>query len=111
MRSSSPVQVGLSITYIDTCVYAALHASTFQNQLRLLSQLINDPLPQLLSALLFLNQDWPHTRNELFRLRQTVLVYISNHNGFSTRSISRQQGYKTNRPSTTDNKGVCQPEA
>ena len=99
------------ITYIDTCVHAALDASTFQNQLRLLSQLINNPLTKLLSTLLLLNQNWPHTRNEFFRLGQAVLVYISDHDGFSTCSISCQQGDETNGPSTTDNKRVCQPES
>lgn len=92
-------------------MYAALNASTFQNQFRLLSQLINNPLTKLLGTLLVLNQDWSHTRNEFFRLGQAVLVYISDHDGFRTCSISCQQGDETNGPSTTDNKGVCQPES
>lgn len=45
----------MGLTYVDSCMDTALHTSTFKNQLRLLSELLDDTSAQILWGFLLLN--------------------------------------------------------
>lgn len=87
-------------------MHTALHSRTLHYQFRLLPEFFDDSRTKVHRTLRLLDLNRSNTRYKFLRLGQAVLIQISDHDGFGTRSVGSQKRHKTDWASATDNNRI-----